>query len=118
MDGSNATLLIVDDDASTRFALKRLMGQRGWRIITAATVAEGIESLGSVPACVILDLTLPDGSGERVLRQIREGGLSSRVIVNTATTDEAMLESVRRLGPDAVFHKPIEMKQLLEACSA
>jgi len=118
MGGPDSTLLIVEDDASTRFALKRLMGQRGWSITTAATVAEGIESLRSAPACVILDLTLPDGSGERVLRQIRDGGLSSRVVVNTGTTDEAVLEAVRQLSPDAIVHKPVEMKQLLEACSA
>jgi DNA-binding response OmpR family regulator len=118
MNGSDATLLIVDDDALTRFALKRLMGRRGWTIVTAATVSEGLESLGSAPDCVILDLNLPDGNGERVLRQIREGGLTARVVVNTATTDEITLESVRRLGPDAVVHKPVEMKQLLEACSA
>src|SRR4051794_12366435 len=118
MDGSDAALLIVDDDAWTRFALTRLMARRGWTIITAATVAEGLESLGSAPACIILDLILPDGNGERVLRRIRETGLSGRVIIVTGTRDEAMLEAVRLLSPDAIVHKPVEMKQLLEACSA
>jgi len=118
MDGSRVALLIVDDDAWTRFALARLMRQRGWTIITAATVAEGLESLDSSPACVILDLNLPDGNGERVLRRIREDGLAARVVVSTGTSDEAMLEPVRRLMPDAIVHKPVEMKRLLEACSA
>jgi DNA-binding response OmpR family regulator len=118
MHAMDATLLIVDDDAWTRFALKRLLTRRGWKILTAATVAEGLESLGSAPDCVILDLTLPDGSGERVLRRIREDGLAARVIVNTAVDNEATLDAVRRLGPDAIVRKPVEMKRLLEACSA
>jgi len=117
MDGSDPIILIVDDDRSTRYVLKRLLGPRGWKIITASTVAEAIELLRFAPACVILDLILPDGCGERVLRRIREGGLSSRVIVSTGTTDEAMLEVVRRLSPDAIVRKPVEMKQLLQACS-
>lgn len=118
MDSSNLPLLIVDDDAWTRFALKRLLGQRGWKISTAATVAEGVESLGSAPACVILDLNLPDGNGVRVLRQIREERLSTRVIVSTATGDESLLETVRQLEPDAIIHKPVDVKHLLEACCA
>lgn len=118
MDGSDAAVLIVDDDALTRFALKRLLARQGWKVLTAATVAEGIESLGSAPACVILDLKLPDGSGERVLRRIRETGIGSRVVVNTATEDQALLEAVRQLHPDAIIRKPVEMKQLLKACSA
>src|SRR5262249_30810337 len=112
------TVLIIDDDAWTRFALARLMARRGWRVITAATLAEGLERLRSAPSCVILDLLLPDGDGEHVLRQIREAGVNARVIINTAQTDGAQLEEVRRLEPDAIIHKPAEFNRLLEACSA
>lgn len=117
MDGSKAPLLIIDDDGWTRYVLGRIMGQHGWRVSTAATVAEALELLGSAPACIILDLNLPDGSGAQVLQEIRKAGLTVRVVVSTAMTDESTLEAVRRLNPDAIVQKPVRMQQLLEVCS-
>ena len=69
----------------------------------ASTVAEGVEHLQSAPDCVILDLDLPDGRGESVLRSIGERGIDSRVVVCTAAADEGRLDDVSSLHPHAVL---------------
>jgi ActR/RegA family two-component response regulator len=108
-------LLIIEDDAWTQAVLARLMERHGWRILTASTVAEGIDRLRLNPACVILDLDLPDGRGESVLRSIREARARCHVVVCTAGT-EARLDWVSTLSPHAILRKPIDVGDLLDAC--
>src|SRR4051794_26255021 len=116
MDGTRIPLLIVEDDVATRFALTRLLGRRGWSVATASSMTEGILKIRTEPACILLDLDLPDGTGEDVLRAIREAGLRSRVVVSTAAVDEDRLERLKDLRPDAIVHKPVNVDDLLEAC--
>jgi len=117
MRGTNDTLLVVDDDSWTRYALTRILGQHGWKVESGSTVAEGLDLLGMHPACVILDLLLSDGDGAAVLRQIRDDGLDIRVVVCTAVIDERRLEGVKSLKPDVIIHKPIDVNELVDACS-
>jgi two-component system, NtrC family, nitrogen regulation response regulator GlnG len=118
MCDSRTLLLIVEDDAWTRKALTRLMRREGWRILTAATVAKGVEHLSSAPDCVILDLDLPDGCGESVLHSIARLGINIRVVVCTAAADQERLDCLDRLGPHAILRKPVDVDALLEACGA
>jgi two-component system KDP operon response regulator KdpE len=110
-------LLIVEDDAWTRYALERLLQNRGWSILTAPTLARGMELLDEEPDCVVVDLGLPDGSGEAILRRVREQGLASRVIVCTSIVDQARLKGLEALRPDAVLNKPVEVEDLHRACT-
>src|SRR4051794_3761034 len=64
-------LLVVDDDPCTRMALHALFTRRGWEVALASTVAAGLAGLVPSPHCVILDLMLPDGGGEAILREVR-----------------------------------------------
>src|SRR3954464_13517487 len=118
MDTTQPLLLIVEDDSSTRYILTRILGQQGWRVMAVPTVAEGIGLLDSKPECVLVDLQLSDGRGEALLSRIREDGGNSRVVVCTAVRDKGRLEGPHPFPPDGIIHKPIELKELLEACSA
>src|SRR5262245_40550771 len=108
--------LLVEDDAWTRYVIARLVRLKGWDVETAATVEEGLALLGADPDCVVLDLSLPDGSGEAILRQIREEGRRCRVAVCSVITDEHRLDGLKSLKPDAVFTKPVEVDEVLAAC--
>jgi DNA-binding response OmpR family regulator len=55
-------------------------------VATAATVAEALDLLDPAPACAMLDLRLPDGGGETVLREIRARALRTRVAVFSGST--------------------------------
>ncbi|MCA1686160.1 MAG: hypothetical protein LC745_09285, partial [Planctomycetia bacterium] len=63
-------LLVVDDHAWSRHPLRGIFNRMGWDVSVAGTVAEGLRFLESEPepCCLVLDLSLPDGDGELVLR--------------------------------------------------
>jgi two-component system, OmpR family, KDP operon response regulator KdpE len=109
-------LLIVEDDAWTRYALERLLRNRGWTVRAASTLAQGLELLDEEPDCVLVDLSLPDGDGEAILRRVREQGMACRVIVCTSNMDEARLKGLESLRPDAVINKPVEVDDIHQAC--
>ena len=102
-------LLIVEDDAAMREVWEAVFGRRGWEVVAASSVAEGLSALDPPPDLLILDLGLPDGGGETILRQVREAGLRTRVVVTTGTDDAAVLSEVRSLRPEAMFAKPINV---------
>jgi DNA-binding NarL/FixJ family response regulator len=60
-----------------------------------------------------LDLSLPDGVGETILRKVRDDNLKTRVTVMTGIDDSARLRRVRHLNPDALFKKPTDVADVL-----
>jgi DNA-binding response OmpR family regulator len=102
-------ILIVEDDADTRSALGFIFSRMGWRVRLAATAAEGIDWInsGQEPCCQIIDLNLPDGRGEEIVRLTREKSLRSYVAVCTGITDDARLAAIEPLQPDAIIIKPM-----------
>jgi DNA-binding response OmpR family regulator len=128
-------LLIVEDDAASADAMRALFVRRGWEVRVAGSVGEALplvsggaglrgeakaqaeakaDAQGDAwPDWVVLDLMLPDGDGEAVLEAIRAGGVGVRVVVATGVYDERRIAALARLSPDAVYHKPIDVKRLL-----
>jgi DNA-binding response OmpR family regulator len=106
-------VLLVEDDLVSASALTTILTRRGFNVIHAATVAEGLTQLSASPDTVILDLMLPDGDGAAVLQQLRDAGSSTRVIVTTAVHDDARLDAVRAMRPDVLLQKPIDLPSLL-----
>ena len=105
MRGPLPRLLIVEDHPEILYALRRLFTHRGWDVVGAATLAEGIAGLDPPPDSVILDIMLPDGSGEAILHKIRAERLPARVLVYSAAYDLGRLGGGPPTGPDAVFSK-------------
>lgn len=106
--------LIVEDDAATRHAVRKLLTRSGYNVACAATLDEANAKLLQMrPACLILDLNLPDGAGTVLLQQIRAERLPIRVAVTTGATQPALLNEILRLEPDAFFWKPFNMSDLL-----
>src|SRR3954452_8967590 len=116
MNTPKPVLLLVEDDSWTRYALGRILSKHGWTIIAAPDLASGIDLLKENPCCVILDLNLPDGKGEVLLREIRDERSDCRVVICTAITDEARLDHLKFFGPNRIVEKPIEVMELLAAC--
>lgn len=109
-------ILIVEDSSIARRAMESLFRMRGWHVASAATVEGAMAELDRQPDCILLDLFLPDGDGEQVLRRVREAGLPSRVIVSTGCHDGARLEALMRLDPVALLHKPLDFSEVLGVC--
>lgn len=117
-DGTTSSwrLLIVEDNAVSRRALELLFRKRGWLVSAAPTLTEGLQMLDPAPDCIIIDLMLPDGDGETLIRRVRSEKLQSRVIVTTGCTDPSRLAEVGRLKPEALLRKPFDFTQVLGVC--
>ncbi|MHC5541894.1 response regulator [Singulisphaera rosea] len=106
-------ILIVEDDRITRHALRSLLIQAGHEVVETSTCVDALAALDSAPDWLILDLMLPDGDGEAVLRKIREERMATSVAVITSTADRKRVETVLDLRPDLLMTKPINFLRFL-----
>ena len=108
-------VLIIEDDRVAREALAMVLRRRGFEVIAAAGLAEGIPLLASkAPNFLILDLTLSDGLGTSALRYVREQKLATKVAITTGTSRREVLDAVDKLGPDKLFTKPYSVNDLVK----
>jgi len=106
---------VVDDDASVRRALTRLLQSAHLRVLTYASAAEFLDNgIGSAPECLILDIHLGGMSGLELLSRLRELGHNLPVLIITAHDDAQARESAARGGCVAYLRKPLDAKLLLE----
>ncbi len=111
-------LLIVEGNDMSRRALETLFRLRNWRVTSAKTLSEAMNLLWSHPDYVILDLALPDGDGEAILRKIREEKLAIKVVITTGYHEPERMTALDALRPDAVMHKPLDFSKLCRVCSS
>lgn len=111
-------LMLVEDDPCTRRALGGIFSMKGWAVCLAASVSEAVALLehGLEADMLVLDLMLPDGPGEEVLRRVRDSGLRTKVVICSATHDPARMDRLEPLHPDAVLPKPLDLAALLKFC--
>jgi DNA-binding response OmpR family regulator len=107
-------VLIIEDDRVAREALAMVLRRKGFEVIAAAGLGEGIPLLASKsPDYLILDLTLSDGLGTSALRYVREQKLATKVAITTGTSRREVLDAVEKLGPDKLFQKPYSVSDLV-----
>jgi DNA-binding response OmpR family regulator len=113
-----AHILVVDDEAKIRELLDDYLTAKGYRVTLAATGREAVRlfARGAVDL-VLLDLMLPDLSGEEVAKTLRR---SSRVpiIMLTAKVTEADQVTGLALGADDYLTKPFSLKVLVARIEA
>jgi len=95
--------LIVEDDPATQKIWQVIFSRRGWEVAVASTVSEGLALLDPPPDYLILDLKLPDGDGEAILRKVRDDKLKTRVAVTTGSVDPTKSGALESLEPEALF---------------
>ena len=83
-DFADKSLLIVDDDNPLRDRLARAMGKKGFHVAQAESMERGInQAKNSPPAFAVVDLRLGDGSGLKVVEEIKKYKKDSRVVMLT-----------------------------------
>jgi DNA-binding response OmpR family regulator len=110
---------VVEDHDRLASGLRANLELEGHQVEVAGDAATGLGRARAFrPDLVILDLMLPDQSGYRVLRELRESGDQTPVLILTALGDEA--EKVRgfRLGADDYVTKPFGLLELLARVEA
>jgi len=78
-------VLLIDDDAGSRLAMRTLLHDAGVELIDAASGEEGLEQLGkSRFDCIVLDLVLPGMSGQDFLEAASRAGPLPPVVIHSA----------------------------------
>ena len=106
-------ILVVEDEAALRAALMSTMRQSGYVVEEAATCAQAQEKMELYQYdCVLLDLTLPDGSGLNLLRALKAEGSAAGVLIITAR--DALDDKIKGLdlGADDYLIKPFHLSEL------
>jgi two-component system response regulator RegA len=98
--------------------LRAAFARQGWDVRVAGSVAEGLSSLEPPPHFIILDLGLPDGVGETILRKVRDDHLESRVAVCTGLSDPVRFAAVKGLNPEFLLCKPIDAAVMCRLCDS
>jgi len=119
MSGSHQrrlAVLLVDDNASMRAALRAIVKSDGHDVVGEA--AEGRAALKLIremkPDVVLLDMVMPGMDGLAVLTEIREAGLKTSVLVVSGTQDHAMMQQAFALGAMGFVTKPLNPDRILQ----
>ncbi len=109
---SRPSLLIVDDEAGVRASL-RMIFNRDFRILEAASSAVAIEkSQEESPEIVLLDIRLPGVGGLEVLRRIKESNPHCQVIMLTALKTAHTALAAKEYGAFDYVVKPFDVAEL------
>jgi diguanylate cyclase (GGDEF)-like protein/PAS domain S-box-containing protein len=107
-EGNLQTLLVVDDDVNVLQALHRLFRRDNYRVLTAASPAEGFDLLALHQVQVILcDQRMPVMSGTEFLSKVKEMYPDTmRIILSGYTGVETVLDSINRGAIYRFYTKP------------
>jgi len=108
-----ATVLIIEDERKLRDVLRGYLEREGWSVLSAGTGAEGLSLAASAdPDLIVLDLGLPDISGESVAEEVRRTG-SVPIVMLTARAEERDRIRGFELGADDYVTKPFSPRELV-----
>jgi DNA-binding NtrC family response regulator len=110
-----AKVLVVDDERSITGVLEIILGEQGYEVQTAGTVADGLAIVrGSGPFDLIFtDLRLPDATGIELLTQVKQEHLETEVILITAHGSlDITIEAIKK-GAYYYLEKPFTPDQVV-----
>src|SRR5579859_1044022 len=89
MSDISRQVLIIDGDASNRREVKSACEQDGYQVLEADSAADGLRLHSSAhPSLILLEVSLPDGSGFDACREIRRTDPQTPVIMMSGRSDE------------------------------
>jgi DNA-binding response OmpR family regulator len=117
------TLLLVEDERDILENNRRFFKAEGYRVLTAENLVQarehlfwggvvGFSSIRSVIGAIVLDILLPDGNGLDLLRELRESGGKTPVIMLTAWGKSSDVARGLKLGANDYMSKPFTYEVL------
>jgi two-component system response regulator RegA len=110
------SLLIVEDDKSLAQRLARAMESRGFAVVTAETVADGLLQVEQAPpAFAVVDMRLADGNGLDVISALKRRRPDARGLVLTGYGNIATAVNAIKLGAVDYLAKPVDADDVVTA---
>jgi len=115
MPQAATVIAVIDDDASVRRALQRLLRSAGFAVETFATAREFLDA-GHLArtACLVLDIHLPGMSGFELQEHLVVSGALIPIVFITAHDNAITRERASRPGVTAYLWKPFDQDELIE----
>jgi two-component system response regulator AtoC len=112
------TLLVIDDEKTFRIVAEEALSSEGFNVTTAANGLAGLAHWQKEPCdLVILDRHLPDMDGvvvlEAIVRESRERGLDTLVLIATAYADVSSAVQALKIGAFDYLSKPLQLPELV-----
>ncbi len=116
MNDPDPIVFVVDDDASVRDAVKRLISSVGLRVETFGSTREFLDGKRpDAPGCLVLDVRLPDASGLELQRDLAAANVQIPIIFITGHADVPMTVRAMKAGAVEFLTKPFRGQELLDA---
>jgi len=111
-----SVIAVIDDEASVRKAVVRLLGAAGFAVRGFSSAKEFLDTWHfDRPDCLLLDLQMPDISGTEVQRALNVAGAQFPIIIISAHDAPDLREECLHLGAVAYLCKPLDANALLRA---
>ena len=109
------SILVVEDDVTTRHALTRILARQGYSVTGAANGREAIDRLRAVaPDLILLDLMMPVMDGWEFRREQRQDPTLAAIPVVVLSADGSAGQKAEVLEADGYLQKPVELDTLLD----
>jgi DNA-binding response OmpR family regulator len=109
----NSRIIVIDDEPSVREVVKAYLEKDGFHVFTAENGADGLAlAERREPALIVLDLMLPDVSGEEVCNEVRARS-DVPILMLTAKVSEEERVAGLRAGADDYLVKPFSPRELV-----
>lgn len=113
MAGNLKKILVVDDEVKIVEVVKSYLENSGYSVIAAYNGKEALDKLNKVnPSLVVLDLMLPDISGEEICKTIRKKSRVPIIMLTAKIEEEDVLKGLD-IGADDYITKPFSPRQLV-----
>ena len=113
---STAIVFVIDDDASVRKSLKRLLDAACYKVEAFTSASEFLtRSAHDGASCVVVDVRMPDLNGIDFQKALIEGGREEQLVFITGHGDIPMCAQAMKAGAVDFLPKPFKPKQLLES---
>ncbi|MGD0437672.1 MAG: response regulator transcription factor [Bryobacteraceae bacterium] len=116
MTGPDPIVFVVDDDASVRDAVKKLLASVGLRVETFGSAREFLAAKRpEAPSCLVLDVRLPELSGLEFQRDLAKAGVHIPIIFISGHADVPVTVRAMKAGAVEFLTKPFRGQELLDA---
>lgn len=106
-------ILIVEDELELKNSIEHFLKTAGYVVESVGDYHQAMDKIFVYTYdCIVLDINLPGGSGLKILRELKEEGLASSIIIISAnSTIDDKLEGLQ-LGADDYLTKPFHLAEL------
>ena len=120
LDRGSGNILVIDDEEIVRSMISKMLELSGYTVYCASGGMEGIdmlEKMSDIIDLVILDMVMPEISGDEVFSIIKDKYKNVKVLLSSGFSHDERVKNVINDGVDGFISKPYQIRELTAAVS-